>query len=120
MALVKLISTPAALVLIGLIWLSSASSAEAAKIVFLEDDSCEEPQEINWVLSPLGIGAINIRLDLVSTNECEEIDGGSSIPGAGGYGGGGGGIPGGFVGGQSPGSITPPNAEMGSVSRAFT
>ena len=70
----KLISTPAALVVIGLIWLASASSAEAAKIVFLEDDSCSEPQQIHWVLGPAGIGTINIRLDLVSTGECEEVE----------------------------------------------
>ncbi len=113
MDLVKLISTPAALVVFGLIWLSSASSAEAAKIVFLEDDACHEPQQVNWVLSPAGIGTIIIRLDLVSTGECEEIDGNGegSMPGGGGgggFGGGGGGISGGS-GGLSPGSNTPPN-----------
>ena len=111
MARVKLTSTPATLVLMGLIWLSSASSAEAAPIVF-PDDSCHEPQQINWVLSPAGIGAIVIRLDLVSTGDCEEIDSnseGAGTSGGGGFGGGGGGIVGGSPGGQSSGPSTPPN-----------
>ena len=91
----------------GLIWLSSASSAEAAPIVFA-DDSCHEPQQVNWVLSPAGIGAIVIRLDLVSTDGCEEIDSNSqgSGGGGGGFGGGGGGIPGG---GSPSGQSSGPN-----------
>ena len=100
---VKLMSTTATLVL--LIWLSSASSAEAAPIVF-PDDSCHEPQQINWVLSPVGIGAIVIRLDLVSTGDCEEIDSSQGSGGGGGFGGGGGGIPGG---GSPSGQSSGPN-----------
>ncbi len=111
MHLVKPISRPAAHLFVGLIWLASASSAEAAKIVLL-DDPCQ-PHQIQWDLSPAGIGSINIRVDLVSTAECEEINSNqdSSMPG-GGFGNGGG-IIGGFPSGGSSGSITSPGALAG-------
>ena len=103
------LSTPAAFVT-ALIWLASASSAEAARIVWFSDEPRCRRQQISWDLTPAGMGTINLRLDPVSTGKCKAAVGSNSITplmGGGFGGGGGGGVLGGLASGRWSGSITP-------------
>ena len=99
----KRLSTPVAFV-IGLICLASASSAEEATIPLFSDDPLCRRHQISWVLSPAGMGIIDLRLD--PTRKCAGAVGGNThTPFIGGGVGGGGGF-GGFPSGQWPGLFT--------------
>lgn len=86
--------------------LAPTSAAEAATIIAFSDAAGCKPQELPWVVfSPAGIGIVDLRAYLQSTDTCGRI----GVFGGGGYGGGPfGGGSGGFSGGRLPGSIAPP------------
>lgn len=107
----KRLSKPIAFV-IGLICLAPAVSVDAATIVVFSDDPRCRRHQIRWVLSPAGMGIIDLRLDPVSTGKCPAAVGGNTPTPFIGGGFGGGGF-GGFPSGQ-PGLMTPPSSALDS------
>ena len=104
----KRIWTSLALVL-GMIGLSPTLSAEAASIVPFADDPVCRRHQILWVMTPAGMGIVDMRVDTRSTAQCSTAGGSNAPPsfaGAGGIGGGGG--LGGFSGGGFTGFVNSP------------
>lgn len=105
----KRISKSAIFLIGGLMWLASVSGAEAATLVGFSNEEACRPHQLPWMIfSPAGMGIVDLGLNLLSTDECEEDlvavqDGGS---GGGGFGG----VSGGFPSGGAPVSAFLPDA----------